>query len=126
MGAWAKVFGSPQVQPLMLKILIFRLILCGALDLIWEFRRIRCAFWRRPHENDYSSLGSILGSPYLRKLPFPVYHIILILMRYIIITWSIRALGGPLYLYLYTLFSDCSYNSIISRVIAVMELISRL
>ena len=35
----------------------------------WGFPKIRVTFLGGPHNKDYSILGSILGPPYLRKLP---------------------------------------------------------
>ena len=36
---------------------------------MWDFPKIRGTIPRGPHNKDYSILGSILGSPYLGKLP---------------------------------------------------------
>ena len=35
----------------------------------WGFPKIRGTFSVGPHNKDYSILGSISGSPYLRKVP---------------------------------------------------------
>ena len=37
---------------------------------IWGFPKIRGTLFGDPHIKDYSILGSILGSPYLGKLPY--------------------------------------------------------
>ena len=41
----------------------------------WEFPKIRCTFFG-PHNKDYSILGSILGSPFLGKLPIRVWGLV--------------------------------------------------
>ena len=45
---------------------------------IWGFPKIRGTLFGGPYNKDYSVLGSILGSPYLGKLPYIIatpYHI---------------------------------------------------
>ena len=42
---------------------------------IWEFPKIRGTFSGGPYNKDYSILGSILGSPYLGKLPYIVVRL---------------------------------------------------
>ena len=37
---------------------------------IWQFPKIWSTIFRGPNNKDYNILGSILGSPYLGKLPF--------------------------------------------------------
>ena len=47
---------------------------CGAFGtmskLLWVVPKIRGTIFGDPHNKDYSILGSILGSPYLGKLPY--------------------------------------------------------
>ena len=38
--------------------------------MIWEFPKIRGALFRGPYNTDPTILGTILGSPVIRKLPF--------------------------------------------------------
>ena len=37
------------------------------------FPKLEVPFWRVPYNKDYSIFGSILGSPYLGKLPYLGY-----------------------------------------------------
>ena len=47
-----------------------KLPLSDYIGVIWEFPKIVCAIFGGPHIKDYSILGSILGCPYLGKLPY--------------------------------------------------------
>ena len=40
----------------------------------WWIPKIRGTFFGGPYSKDYSILGSILGSPYLGKLPFKISY----------------------------------------------------
>ena len=42
--------------------------------IIWGFPEIRSTLLGGPYNKDYSILGSILGSPYLGKLPYKRYR----------------------------------------------------
>ena len=42
-------------------------------NVIWGVSKIRGYLFEGPHNKDYSTLGSVLGFPYLGKVPFNCY-----------------------------------------------------